>query len=112
MLASSACVLAASAWAQAPSAPKYATKVPPSIETPDKVETRIGALKFSDGLPDDETVQKVCDNLDFARGVETFLRLYAPLQPWFDMSWKPGDFELVNAFHVVRQQDHSLARHQ
>ena len=23
------------------------------------------------------------------------LRLYAPLQPWFDKSWKPGDFELV-----------------
>jgi hypothetical protein len=21
------------------------------------------------------------------------LRLYAPLQPWFDKSWKPGDFE-------------------
>ena len=25
----------------------------------------------------------------------TLLRLYAPLQPWFDKSWKPGDFELV-----------------
>ncbi len=24
-----------------------------------------------------------------------FLRLYGPLQPWFDKSWKPGDFELV-----------------
>jgi hypothetical protein len=24
------------------------------------------------------------------------LRLYAPLEPWFDKSWKPGDFELVN----------------
>jgi hypothetical protein len=23
------------------------------------------------------------------------LRLYGPLQPWFDKSWKPGDFELV-----------------
>ena len=21
------------------------------------------------------------------------LRLYAPLQPWFDKSWKPGDFD-------------------
>ena len=24
------------------------------------------------------------------------LRLYGPLEPWFDKSWKPGDFELVN----------------
>lgn len=22
-------------------------------------------------------------------------RLYGPLQPWFDTTWKPGDFELV-----------------
>lgn len=25
----------------------------------------------------------------------TILRLYGPLQPWFDKTWKPGDFELV-----------------
>jgi hypothetical protein len=25
----------------------------------------------------------------------TILRLYGPLEPWFDKSWKPGDFELV-----------------
>ena len=24
------------------------------------------------------------------------LRLYGPLEPWFDKTWKPGDFELVN----------------
>jgi hypothetical protein len=29
------------------------------------------------------------------KGWNTLLRLYAPLQPWFDKSWKPGDFELV-----------------
>jgi hypothetical protein len=23
-------------------------------------------------------------------------RLYGPLQPWFDKTWKPGEFELVN----------------
>ena len=23
------------------------------------------------------------------------LRLYGPLQPWFDKTWKPGDLELV-----------------
>ncbi len=44
-----------------------------SISTPDKVETRIGTLKFFDGFPTDETVQRVYDNLDFLRGVEVFL---------------------------------------
>lgn len=29
------------------------------------------------------------------KGWNTLLRLYAPLEPWFDKSWKPGDFELV-----------------
>ena len=59
--------------ANAQTAPKYSAKVPSYITTPDTVETRIGKLKFFDGLPDPETVQKVYDNLDFARGVEAFL---------------------------------------
>lgn len=25
----------------------------------------------------------------------TLLRLYGPLEPWFDKTWRPGDFELV-----------------
>jgi hypothetical protein len=29
------------------------------------------------------------------KGFFTIFRLYGPLQPWFDKSWKPGDFELV-----------------
>jgi hypothetical protein len=59
--------------AEAQTAPKYSAKVPPYITTPDTVETRIGTLKFFDGLPDPETVKKVYDNLDFVRGVEAFL---------------------------------------
>lgn len=31
------------------------------------------------------------------KGWNTLLRLYGPLQPWFDKSWKPGDFELVQS---------------
>ncbi len=27
---------------------------------------------------------------------QVILRLYAPLQAWFDQSWKPGDLEVVN----------------
>lgn len=44
-----------------------------SITTPPKVETRLGTLEFFDGFPDEDTVEKVYDNLDFMRGVEVFL---------------------------------------
>lgn len=37
------------------------------------METRIGTLKFFDGIPTKETAKLVYDNLDFIRGVETFL---------------------------------------
>ena len=30
------------------------------------------------------------------KGWNVLLRLYGPLEPWFDKSWKPGDIELVN----------------
>jgi hypothetical protein len=63
----------AAPMAEAQTAPKYSAKVPPYITTPDTVETRIGTLKFFDGLPDAQTVRKVYDNLDHARGVEAFL---------------------------------------
>ena len=29
------------------------------------------------------------------KGWFAILRLYGPLEPWFDKTWKPGDFELV-----------------
>ncbi len=29
------------------------------------------------------------------KGFMVILRLYGPLEPWFDKTWKPGDFELV-----------------
>jgi hypothetical protein len=30
------------------------------------------------------------------KGWNVMLRFYAPLQPWFDKTWKPGDFEQVS----------------
>jgi hypothetical protein len=74
-----AAVAAASAFAQSVSGPATAPtpgfnqKIPEKIMTPDKVETRIGALNFVDGVPTAETAQKVYDNLDFIRGTEVFL---------------------------------------
>ena len=52
---------------------RMSTDIPAAITTPDQVETRLGTLNFFDGLPDEATVEKVYDNLDFMRGVEVFL---------------------------------------
>jgi hypothetical protein len=52
---------------------KMTTDLPPSITTPNKLETRIGTLNFFDGFPDKATVEKVYDNLDFQRGVQAYL---------------------------------------
>ena len=54
--------------------PGYNHAIPPEIRTPETVETRIGTLKFFDGLPDEATVKAVYDNLDFSRGMEAFLQ--------------------------------------
>lgn len=53
--------------------PGYNQRIPDKILTPDRVETPIGVLEFFDGMPSDETVTTVFDNLDLLRGVETFL---------------------------------------
>ena len=53
--------------------PLIQPKIPEKIMTPDKVETRFGALDFVDGVPTKETTQKLYDNLDYIRGVEVFL---------------------------------------
>ena len=52
---------------------KLTSEVPASILTPHSVQTRLGTLRFFDGFPDEETVRKVYDNLDFQRGVQAFL---------------------------------------
>jgi hypothetical protein len=52
---------------------KMTTAIPPSITTPDKVETSIGTLNFFDGVPTDETAKKAYDQLDLSRGIEAFL---------------------------------------
>ncbi len=48
------------------------TSVPPSVTTPDRVETRIGTLAFHDGQPSKETLEKVHDHLDFSHAVRAF----------------------------------------
>ena len=50
--------------------------IPPSITTPDKVETRLGTLEFKDGAPSKDTLDKVYDNLDFTHAFEAFVNTF------------------------------------
>jgi hypothetical protein len=52
---------------------KNTTPIPPGIASPDKVETRLGTLGFFDGFPDDASVHKLYDNLDFQRALQAYL---------------------------------------
>ncbi|ATQ28230.1 hypothetical protein CS378_05470 [Rhodococcus ruber] len=56
------------------------TPIPPGIEVPDEVRTRLGTLRFFDGVPDDETTRTVFDNLDFQRAVQAYLLALAPVE--------------------------------
>ena len=56
--------------------PLHAAEIPPSITTPDKVETRIGTLEFKDGAPSKDTLDKVYDNLDFTHAFEAFVNTF------------------------------------
>ena len=73
LLKCSAVVVFAAASIAPTVAQQYKTDIPPAITIPDSVDTRLGTLKFKDGFPDDATVQKVYDNLDFQHGVQAFL---------------------------------------
>ena len=52
---------------------KMTTDVPDGIATPDRLESRLGTLRFFDGVPDEESTQKLYDSLDYQRAVQAFL---------------------------------------
>ncbi|MGB5817372.1 MAG: DUF1254 domain-containing protein [Thermoanaerobaculia bacterium] len=60
-------------WAQEPPKMKMTTEIPAGITTPDTIETRLGDLNFFDGVPDDETVQKVYNFLDFQHAYQAYM---------------------------------------
>jgi hypothetical protein len=50
--------------------------ISPAISTPDKVETRIGPLDFKDAMPNNDTIAKIYDNLDFTHAFEAFVNSF------------------------------------
>jgi hypothetical protein len=53
-------------------AAQTASEPPPSITTPEKVESRLGTLDFKDGAPSRATLDKVYDGIDFANAQRAF----------------------------------------
>jgi hypothetical protein len=51
--------------------PGFNAKIPESILTPDTVETKVGTLKFFDGIPDADAAKALFANLDLNRGLQT-----------------------------------------
>ena len=66
-------VLANAATARAEEA---AAPVPPSLITPDSVDSRIGPLEFKDGAPSAATAGKLYDNLDFTHAYDAFVNTF------------------------------------
>ncbi len=80
-----AALLAGHAIAQPLSGPpadpqfKFSTPMPPDVAVPDKLETRLGTLRFEGGVPDSATAEKLFDNLDFQRAVQAYLLALPPV---------------------------------
>jgi hypothetical protein len=78
------------------------TKIPASITTPDKIESRIGTLQFKDGYPIGDTAAKIRDELDYIHGVEAFMNsiqgvsLYALREGFADVGVKDGEFIITS----------------
>ena len=96
------------ASAQVAQPPMFKADVPPSIETPNIVNSpMLGQLTFEDGMPSPETVRKSYDFIDTARSVEAFLNgipaasIYASLEGLKKVGVFPGQLgifeELMDA---------------
>ena len=50
-----------------------ASAIPPSLTTPDSVNSRLGTLEFKDGAPSKATVDKMYDQIDFTHAYNAFM---------------------------------------
>jgi hypothetical protein len=52
---------------------KMTTPIAPGVATPDTLETSIGTLYLSDGVPKSDTTEMIYDNLDRFRALQAYL---------------------------------------
>src|SRR6266550_5075869 len=69
-----------------------------SISTPNKVETQLGTLEFTDGAPSAATAQKVYDNLDYIRGVDAFMNSFGGASA----------YAIRQGFHSIGAEDNAV----
>jgi len=62
--------------------------------TPDEIKTKVGTLKFFDGIPTKETASLLFESLDLNRGVDAFLN-----------GMPAANFEAGRAGHLARGQE-------
>lgn len=55
-----------------PALADVSTRTIQSLSAPDTIETRAGKLEFRDGVPTEETAQKVRDTLDFTQALNAY----------------------------------------
>jgi hypothetical protein len=58
------------------------TEIPPTIRTPESVETSLGTLAFPLGVPTGETQSRVYDHLDHVHAVNAFLNGFSGVSVW------------------------------
>jgi hypothetical protein len=46
---------------------KMTTPIAPGLATPDRLETSIGTMNLTDGVPTPDTIEKIYDNLERSR---------------------------------------------
>ena len=73
LAAAAAACLSACAATTTPPTTRMSTPIPDGIATPDRIDTRLGSLRFDDGVPDARTTELVYDHLDFHRAYRAFL---------------------------------------
>lgn len=89
--------------------PEFAADVPDNVLTPDVVNTKtLGKLEFFDGMPSEETVNKVFDNLDLIRATTAFLdgmkiaSLRGMFQGYEDAGAKPNEILITESLMDAR----------
>ena len=65
------------------------------LGTPDRLDTRVGALTFTDGVPSDETAERVYDHLDFVHALNAYL----------DGFGGPSTYAIRRGFHDIGVKD-------
>ena len=69
-----------------------------SISTPDRVDSRLGALEYVDGFPSSKTSELVYDHLDFVHALNVFLNGFAGA----------STYALRKGFHEAGAKDNEI----